>query len=404
MKSINKLTFLLLLTTIFTLACKEDNINKPYGPNDGRAPGKVTPIAYLRTPGGANISFKAPPDEDLLYVKARYTLSTGQPMEARVSAYTSQITVEGFGDTLAKEITFTAVDRMNNEGLAETYSIIPGEPSYIKAFSSVSMSTTFGGIFITMNNPDKGNIIAELTTSDSLGNQYIAHTEYTSRDQIGFAVRGFNTDLRRFGISVRDPWGNRSGTEYIEIEPLFEKELDRNKYAELIMDNDVALNLWGCSLSKMWNGKTDWGTHYSEMVHSVDIVEPWPAWFTFDLGVNAKLSRLKYWQRLDDQLLYTHGNIREWEVYGRLDRPADGSWDGWTLLMLCESIKPSGMPLGIESFDEEDKEYAMAGEEFLFPAEAPISRYIRIKVLRNWSDTRFINFQQMWFFGQDDTD
>jgi hypothetical protein len=72
--------------------------------------------------------------------------------------------------------------------------------------------------------------------------------------------------------------------------------------------------------------------------------------------------------------------------------------------MSCESIKPSGLPLGIQSFDQEDKEYAMAGEEFLFPNEAPVSRYIRVKVLRNWSDSHFINFQQMWLFGQDEND
>ncbi|MDR2562613.1 MAG: DUF4959 domain-containing protein [Prevotellaceae bacterium] len=403
MKALNILTSIVFLTAILA-ACREENINKPYGPNDGLAPGKVVPESYEKIPGGANIKFKAPADEDLLYVKAKYVLTTGRPMETRVSAYSNVLKIEGFGDTLAKEITFTAVDRMNNEGLPEKYTIIPGKPSYIKAFASVNMNTTFGGVFVTMDNPDKGNIIAELTTIDSLGNLYVAHTEYTSRENIGFAVRGFGTELREFGISVRDPWGNISDVVYAEIEPLFEKELDRNKFAELILDNDVALNLWGCALAKMWNGKIEWGTHYSEMVHSADVVEPWPAWFTFDLGVNAKLSRLKYWQRLDDQLLYTHGNIREWEVYGRTDRPNNGSWDGWTLLMTCESIKPSGLPLGIESFDEEDKTYAMAGEEFMFPNEAPVSRYIRIKVLRNWSDSHFINFQQMWLFGQDEND
>ena len=50
-------------------------------------------------------------------------------------------------------------------------------------------------------------------------------------------------------------------------------------------------------------------------------------------------------------------------------------------------------------WNAEDREYAEKGEEFEFPAGLSPVRYIRINVLTNWSNTQFICFQQMWFWG-----
>ena len=128
------------------------------------------------------------------------------------------------------------------------------------------------------------------------------------------------------------------------------------------------------------------------------------AHFTFDLGVQAELSRLKYWQRLDSGggWLYAHGNPRIFEIWGRADAPDPNSeWDGWILLTTCESVKPSGLPLGLGMWNAEDREYAEKGEEFEFPAGLSPVRYIRINVLTNWSNTQFICFQQMWFWGRE---
>ena len=57
-------------------------------------------------------------------------------MESRVSAYSSSLKVEGFGDTEEKQITFYAVDRKENIGEPITYNIIPLTPSYIEAYNT----------------------------------------------------------------------------------------------------------------------------------------------------------------------------------------------------------------------------------------------------------------------------
>ena len=124
-----------------------------------------------------------------------------------------------------------------------------------------------------------------------------------------------------------------------------------------------------------------------------------PIWFTFDLGVTTHLSRYLYWQRLDDSFLYQHGNMKEWEVWGRADKPdQSGSWDGWTLLTTCESYKPSGLPAG--QISNEDKEYASAGEEFIFPTDAPAVRYIRFKALSTFTGVKFIHLMEVTFYGK----
>ena len=124
-----------------------------------------------------------------------------------------------------------------------------------------------------------------------------------------------------------------------------------------------------------------------------------PVWFTFDMGQTAQLSRFTSWQRsMGGSYYYRAGAIKEWEVWGRSDLPSsDGSWDGWTKLADCESIKPSGWPAGSNS--EEDITYASKGEEFEFPADIPPVRYIRFKILSTHDGAGLVVMQQLWFYG-----
>lgn len=395
MKTRNYITLLFSLLLLFS--CSEDDNNKPYGPNDGRAPGEVELVGYESIPGGVLMQIKAPADEDLLYVKAKYRLDSGKEMEERISAYSSIIKIEGFGDIEEKEVILSAVDRMENEGKTRSFNVTPGEPPYAKAYNSLDMYVTFSGIGISMTNEDRGNLIIEVSTQDDDGNWYIAHTEYTSKPDIAFAVRGFDEAPREFGVLIRDPWGNQTESTYETVEPWFEKELEKDKFKEIRLPNDAAMDAWWCSMSNIWDGNYVYGAN--NMCHSYES-DPWPHFFTFDMGVVAKLSRYKYWQRLQDDYLFQHGNLKKWELYGRADAPdASGSWDGWTLLLTCESQKPSGLPPG--EISSEDKEYAAAGEEFEFPVDVPAVRYIRWKGLETFTGAQFIHFQEITFFGQE---
>jgi len=397
------ISFYIIFGLIVLLSgCEEDNNLKPYGPNGNEVPGMVSMVSYEQIPGGAEITFLAPSDQDLMYVKAVYTLDTGERREAKSSAYTNKIKVEGFGNIEEKDIVLSAVNRMENEGTGNKVTLIPGRPIYLDAFESMEIGGTFGGVYVAMSNPKNGNLIVELLKKDEYGLWQNLYTEYTSRKDVRFSVRGMDIEEGDFAAFVRDPWSNRTDTIFAKLTPLFEQELNRAKFAERFEKGDIAVNAFGFRMSNIWNG--NYGLNVWNMLHTSERGNEWPAHFTFDLGVQAELSRLKYWQRLDSGAgwLYSHGNPRVWEIWGRADQPDPNSeWDGWTLLMTCESIKPSGMPLGLGMWNAEDLEYAEKGEEFEFPPGLEPVRYIRMNVLTNWSNTQFFCFQQMWFWGRE---
>jgi hypothetical protein len=394
-------------TTSYTLAlvpllllwsCADVETRKPFGQNDGKAPGTVSVASYAQTPGGAVIKFIAPPDEDLMYVKAQFVLDNGSAQESRASLYSDELSVEGFGNTEAKTLTFSAVDRYGNEGEATTYDIVPGVPACQVAYDSMSMTPTFGGAYVQTRNLNRKILYIDVYTTDSLGEWYNAHTEYTSMGNIFFAVRGFTDELRPFRVVVRDVFGNASQTYEASLTPFFEQRLDLTKFKSVILPTDLAMNSFG-RIEDLFNGVNTWGVR--NLAHSSDFLG-FPQHFTFDMGVVARVSRYVYWGRLNDYgatYVFDHGNMKTWEVWGcRIQPNVSGSWDGWVKLMDCESVKPSGLPPGMNT--DEDIEYATRGEEFILPPDAPPVRYIRIKALSTFTGQSLWHLQQLWFYGQ----
>lgn len=169
--------------------------------------------------------------------------------------------------------------------------------------------------------------------------------------------------------------------------------MDKSKFREVILNNDIRLNAWGGALWKAWDNQYD----SSNFAHS-DNTNPvvFPAWFTFDLGEKALLKRFDLFSVVRDDLNYNGGNMKSWEIWGRDDEPIDASWNGWTKLLTCNSLKPSGKPVGENT--EEDNAYISKGEKFEFPTDIPEVRYIRIKVLDSWSGQGYIQFSEFTFY------
>ena len=128
-------------------------------------------------------------------------------------------------------------------------------------------------------------------------------------------------------------------------------------------------------------------------------------YFTFDLGITAKLSRFRLWYRL--RYAFTLHSPKEWEWYGtnNPDVAKDAQtlgWEenpAWVKIMRCESKRPSGLNPG-DALTTEDLAYINEGEEFEFPLEIPPVRYLRFKLIKSWSDGDGINLQEVSFWGQ----
>ena len=163
--------------------------------------------------------------------------------------------------------------------------------------------------------------------------------------------------------------------------PKFERQLDRLKFNEMFLPGDMPSDP-GWPMPCLWDGKIEipgyhsFGPPYDQL----------PAWFTFDLGVEqgVKLSRYTFWQR-GGGFFYVSGNIRKFQIWGSMDPNPDGSWDDtWILLLDEEVVKPSGLPYG--QISDADIQAATNGEEYLFPDDVPLVRYIRIKVEDIWDN------------------
>lgn len=163
------------------------------------------------------------------------------------------------------------------------------------------------------------------------------------------------------------------------LTPVFESMLDKSAFKEYDLPGD-AVSGYGWVMSRLWDGKTaePYGFYAAAGTGAAS-----PYRYSFDLGQVVQLTRFRIWQRgvtTKPSYLYAGDNLKEWEVWGSTAPAADGSYDGWTKLMTCISVKPSGAG----AVTDADRAYAAAGEEFVFPDTIPPVRYIRITLLSTW--------------------
>lgn len=389
-----KILFSVIWMSVWLCSCADtDEIRKPLGA-DATKPGVVTNTSVVNFAGGATISYSLPSDEDLQYVMAEYVINntTKQVSEAKASHYTNKVTVEGFSAAGDYEVKLYAVDKSDNKSEPVIVKIAPQAPPVQTVFNSLQLGVDFGGLNVAFNNPSEAKLAIVVITPDNNGDFIPTETLYTQMKGGSFAARGFDTLSRKFGVYVRDRWNNYSDTVFKEVKPFFEKKLDKTKFREYVLPTDEESG-YGWRIPFVWDDLPNEPGFHTIPLSDRDM----PIHFTFDLGTVAKLSRFRLWQRQGDWF-YKHGNPRKWTMWGSEKAPnPDGSFNGWTKLMDCESIKPSGSPYGVNT--GEDIAYMSAGEEFVFPLSAPKVRYIRMQIHQNWSDTKFVHFTEITFWG-----
>lgn len=199
-----------------------------------------------------------------------------------------------------------------------------------------------------------------------------------------------NTKLTYRSVYLPEPKAiDEFSVGYAEVElPVFERQLDKSKFSQYVLPTDVG-DAWGWLMPHLWNNN-----YNTPGFATTDGI---PQWFTFDMGVSASISRFKTWQASDR--LYRSENVKKFEIWGSNNPAPDGSWTGWTKLADCQSVKPSGLPLG--EMTAADEEYARAGEEFKFPSGTPKVRYIRLKILETWGNGSFMTMGELTFWTSD---
>jgi hypothetical protein len=380
----------LFLSLFIFYSCKEEPIGQQ--PTDNVPPAAVTNVNVINTPGGAKITYTLPADEDLLYVKATYSRN-GELCESRTSLYKDTLHVEGFGDMQEREVKLVAVDRSKNESSPVTVKVQPLEPEVITIGKSLNLFADFGGVTASWNNKNRAEIsVTVLQENDLLAEFVPIETFYSAMVDGKGSVRGMDTIPSKFKTYVQDHWGNHSDIKEYELTPIFETLFDRLKFRDASLPGDGPHYGGGWALSNAWDGV--WGR--DQGYSSQGGTGVWPQSVTIDLGVTGQISRIRIHQRMG-AYVWSEGNLKNFEVWGCQTLDPTGSWDSWTKLMDCESVKPSGLPLGQTT--NEDMDIAENGEDFLCPPSNPKVRYIRVKVLRTWAGGDNFQLTEIEVFG-----
>lgn len=380
------------------VGCKEENPLIPYGDNDGVAPTDVSNIQVRNISGGAVIKYDMPKEADLSYVKAVYKNSQGKEGEVRVSKYTDSLKIVGLGTTDEYKVKLYAVDVFENSSSGVEAIIQPLTPPVKLIKESLKPVIDFGGFVMDFENVGGDEVAIYTLVKDSIGEYEVYDAFYTQLKNGNYAVRGLPNKETEFALYVRDKYENKSDTLYFSGTPWREDYLDKKLFKSLPVAGDVSWDNYSGHPYSAWDDIVHPDTYFAHTAYP----EPFPHRLTMDLGINVKLSRFRIWQRPGASVLYQHGSPKHFKVYARKDRPMFGDPEdplaGWMLVMDCHSYKPSGLPWG--QYSPEDEEYAARGEEFMFDRDLDAVRYLRFELLESWSGMECSVIAELAFWGQ----
>ncbi|AHF15541.1 hypothetical protein NIASO_10965 [Niabella soli DSM 19437] len=400
-----KTAFFIGLCSIIFIGCKKTE-NTPID-TDPSTPDPVVNATVKNISGGAQISYTLPASSNLLYVKAEY-LFKGEVKDVKASFFSNNLIVEGFGDTDEHEVKLYTVSRAEKLSAPVTVKIKPLTPPVLKVRQSLSVTPSFGGFLASFANEDKANmVIMALKWNAEQKEWRQIDAAYTALPAGLFKVRGQDSTLQDFALVVRDRWNNLSDTMAFQLKPIYEVLLDKSLFKDIRKKYPIpqreplpqsgAAMIEAVDYSSSYPMKNLYDGNTSSMFHTKQNVDQ-PIWIPIDLGVKARFSRYKIWQRTGG-FEWGHGNPHEWEIWGT-NTPNDVN--SWVLLDHQIMVKPSGLPEGQNS--NEDVDLAKSGQEYDFPENAPAVRYIAWKNVDCWSAitgrTGFFHVFELSIWGQ----
>lgn len=396
-KRIYAVTTAVLLLFVCT-QCEEHKIG-PLEGNDN-PPGEVTNVSVENQAGKARVTYVLPRDQDLLYVKAVYEIRPDVVREIKSSYYANSMELDGFADTEDHEVRLYAVNRSEVASAPVMVTVRPLENPIWAVYRSLRILPDFAGIRITAQNPAQASIALEIVRKDSLGRwePFLPYV-YSSQRDISHTTRGLDTLGQEFGVTVRDRFMNYTDTLFDKISPLYEEALSKSLFRELRLPGDAKIQTVTSGIPAIWDGDNS-SSGSNRML--TDVVDPNPQWISIDLGVLAKLSRVKIWNYAEfmsngNHQFYYRGQLRFFEVWGSANPSSDGSWDSWTKMGTFENVKPSGLPYGQTS--TEDWDIAVAGFDYNLDPSVPKVRYLRFKSIQNWMGTSWFEIKEINVYG-----
>lgn len=389
------------LIALLAVSCKEEQFNVQY-PADKKAPQQVRNVTVENLPGSVKIFYDLPDEEDLLYVKAVYPLSTGATGESKASAFTNTMLIKGFGKSQPYTINLISVDKSKNESEPVSVQIEPLDSPIYDIFNTLKVLTAFGGFTVEWDNPAKENIIVEIMEADTI-NRFYNFLDVTHSAQVegSYSLRGMDTTYTKVAVFLKDLYDNYTDTLEVGVKPYFEERIPMNNMKALPLPRYFQLFGAGRDATLMFDDDPN-----SMYIRAGNTFGYMP-WFTIDLGLKAVLSRFVHFHRPGYE--WTLHNVREFEVWGTnsASMAADQDmlpevWredDNWILLGHFKSVRPSGGGVG-DPPTPEDMEFILAGEEFEFSLGLPAVQFLRFNIISTWSNSTGFQSPTALLYGQ----
>lgn len=386
----NKLIFYVIVCFMIISSCEE----KEQGPSIkySNQPSPVANIEINNVPGGAEITYTLPEEEDVAYVRAEYTLISGQKRRVVSSKYKNHIEISGFSRSEEKVIRLYTVDNSENSSNPVEVVIKPKDALIHSIIDSIRFYGTFGGIVFEVSNEKENELVLHTEYIDSLGMWSEIGKFYITQKFVRETVRGFEAEPVEVRVFLTDVWKNASDTIVKTITPLFEEELDKSLWTNAKLPGDFYTPHYASRPFKnIYDGSIDSRAFLSDLKTGTI-----PAYFTLDLGGLYKLGRMKMWPYQADGWFYERFDPRYFEIYAS-ETPSE-DWSDWTLLGSFESLKPSGAPTG--TVTDEDINAARNGYNFVFEPTEKTFRYFRFRTLETWSMRGGYMISELSLWGQ----
>ena len=397
----NKYIYILLLAAFAFTACNEEVL-------DTTAPGKVTNISYKPTNGGAVLTFTAPDDDDLLYVKAVYTNSLGKEVFKVTSHYGDSIEIDGFKEATPQKVKLYAVDRSNNNSEAAEIEVTPMKSFIYLVQESIQMKEQLGGVRITWENPDQKTVFVYVNFSKA-GKTYERILSSALSDPV-LMIRGLDPEEYSFSVTVEDFNGNK--TDKMDVgtyRPLLEQKINKSTW-KVLQNLSVDGDKYEGTLASFWDDVID--TKESAADNSYFIINrddnggmlKWPLDIVVDLNKTVVVNRFVVWQRAfayvnaeqngvsTDYCYYKEENMKSFSVSVSTDKLT------WTSLGNFDIGDPRDESGEIPAAKIKE---AIDGHEFNLESVSQPFRYMKFSVLSNYGSETNVYGSEITLYGLD---
>lgn len=400
---IKRFIYVFIAAALFA-SCQEDIEYGQYAV-EKTPPGAVKNVTYLALPGAVQLKYVLPPDKDLSYVKAIYQLDNKVVKEAKASAYTNELLLEGFGKgDSVRQIKVVAVDVNQNESEPCMVDVAPKASPIYETFATIDAGETYGGVQLRWKNPEKFNVILVVKRENAVGemeqvNNGKIFAEGTGKEDTR-TITGLDSIQSRFAIHIEDRWGNRTKEYDFIAKPIFEELIDRSSFRRWNPSNAEGYDRipyqawWGNNIETIWDGKHA-GNFSTDNCYSTASGNN-ERRITFDLVSQIQPTRMKLWVRLNEKYSRICEYVRVWgsndpQALPTFDQTAQPESHRWILLTEEQGpsggyhiYKPSGLP-GTQVTSADVQYCEIDGLDIFFKKNMPTVRYICIEMISMWN-------------------